>query len=65
MAGVMSQQQSWSEALCPLKFSSSLSFVRLTLTCKQEFADLCVFCQLSSYNISNNLHFILKLVMHR
>ena len=38
---VMSQQQSWSEALCPSIFSS-LSLSSLTLTCKQEFADLCV-----------------------
>ena len=42
MAGVMSQEQSWSEALCPQKFSSALSFILRTRTGIQEFADLCV-----------------------
>ena len=42
MAEVMSQEQSWSEALCPQKFSSALSFILRTRTGIQEFADLCV-----------------------
>ena len=42
VAEVMSQEQSWSEALCPQKFSSALSLSSLTLTGIQEFADLCV-----------------------
>ena len=36
MAEVMSQEQSWSEALCP----QALSFILRTRTGIQEFADL-------------------------